>query len=316
MLCSSVACRDARRTLTTTVTLAIFSFCAFASENTSSAERVSRGAYLLHAAGCVACHTDYEHGGTLLAGGRALKTPFGTFYTPNITADPKYGIGNWNKHDFITAMTRGVSPDGTHYYPVFPYTAYSGITADDLSDLWAYLRTVPLSRAPNRKHDVKFPFSIRLANWAWKLMFFRPVTHRTESTHSPEWNRGSYLVTALGHCSECHTPRNLLGATKSKYAYAGTKQGPDGEKVPNITPDRETGIGDWSQSDITWLLQTGFLPDGDVVGSSMADVVEHSTSHLTVDDQSAIAIYLQSLIPIHNSVQTNKEAEQSDVDNW
>ena len=274
------------------------------------------GAYLLRAAGCVACHTDYEHGGTLLAGGRALKTPFGTFYTPNITADPKYGIGNWNKHDFITAMTRGISPDGTHYYPVFPYTAYSGITADDLSDLWAYLRTVPLSRAPNRKHDVKFPFSIRLTNWAWKLMFFRPKAHRTEPTHSPEWNRGSYLVTTLGHCSECHTPRNLLGATKSKYAYAGTKQGPDGEKVPNITPDQKTGIGDWSQSDITWLLQTGFLPDGDVVGSLMADVVEHSTSHLTVDDQSAIAIYLQSLTPVRNRLKTNRGDEERDTDNW
>ena len=316
MLCLKLVFKDARWTLATSVTLAVLSFNVLASEDNLSPEQVLRGAYLLRAAGCVACHTDYEHGGTLLAGGRGLKTPFGIFYTPNITADPKYGIGNWNKHDFITAMTRGISPDGSHYYPVFPYTAYSGITADDLSDLWAYLRTVPLSRAPNRKHDVKFPFSIRLTNWAWKLMFFRPKAHRTEPTHSPEWNRGSYLVTTLGHCSECHTPRNLLGATKSKYAYAGTKQGPDGEKVPNITPDQKTGIGDWSQSDITWLLQTGFLPDGDVVGSLMADVVEHSTSHLTVDDQSAIAIYLQSLMPVRNPLKTNRGDEERDTDNW
>ena len=316
MLCSKLVFKDARWTLATSVTLAVLSFNVLASEDNLSPEQVLRGTYLLRAAGCVACHTDYEHGGTLLAGGRGLKTPFGTFYTPNITADPKYGIGNWNKHDFITAMTRGISPRGTHYYPVFPYTAYSGITADDLSDLWAYLRTVPLSRAPNRKHDVKFPFSIRLTNWAWKLMFFRPKAHRTEPTHSPEWNRGSYLVTTLGHCSECHTPRNLLGATKSKYAYAGTKQGPDGEKVPNITPDQKTGIGDWSQSDITWLLQTGFLPDGDVVGSLMADVVEHSTSHLTVDDQLAIAIYLQSLMPVRNPLKTNRGDEERDTHNW
>ena len=316
MLCSKLVFKDARWTLATSVTLAVLSFNVLASEDNLSPEQVLRGAYLLRAAGCVACHTDYEHGGTLLAGGRGLKTPFGTFYTPNITADPKYGIGNWNKHDFITAMTRGISPDGSHYYPVFPYTAYSGITADDLSDLWAYLRTVPLSRAPNRKHDVKFPFSIRLTNWAWKLMFFRPKAHRTDPTHSPEWNRGSYLVTTLGHCSECHTPRNLLGATKSKYAYAGTKQGPDGEKVPNITPDQKTGIGDWSQSDITWLLQTGFLPDGDVVGSLMADVVEHSTSHLTVDDQLAIAIYLQSLTPVRNRLKTNRGDEERATDNW
>ena len=316
MLCSKLVFKDARWTLATSVTLAVLSFNVLASEDNLSPEQVLRGAYLLRAAGCVACHTDYEHGGTLLACGRGLKTPFGTFYTPNITADPKYGIGNWNKHDFITAMTRGISPDGSHYYPVFPYTAYSGITADDLSDLWAYLGTVPLSRAPNRKHDVKFPFSIRLTNWAWKLMFFRPKAHRTEPTHSPEWNRGSYLVTTLGHCSECHTPRNLLGATKSKYAYAGTKQGSDGEKVPNITPDQKTGIGDWSQSDITWLLQTGFLPDGDVVGSLMADVVEHSTSHLTVDDQLAIAIYLQSLTPVRNRLKTNRGDEERDTDNW
>ena len=160
MLCSKLVFKDARWTLATSVTLAVLSFNVLASEDNLSPEQVLRGAYLLRAAGCVACHTDYEHGGTLLAGGRALKTSFGTFFTPNITANPKYGIGNWNKHDFITAMTRGISPDGTHYYPVFPYTAYSGITADDLSDLWAYLRTVPLSRAPNRKHDVKFPFSI------------------------------------------------------------------------------------------------------------------------------------------------------------
>ena len=131
---------------------------------------------------------------------------------------------------------------------------------------------------------------------------------------SSEWNRGAYLVSALGHCHECHTPRNFLGATKPSLSFAGTTYGPDNEKIPNITPDRETGIGDWGRDDIIWLLQTGFLPDGDVVGSSMADVIEHSTSQLTVADQSAIATYLQSLMPIHNPLHINAKIEKRELD--
>ena len=316
MLCRSAVFRDARRFFTVTATLALLSFSTLADENDLNSQQLRRGAYLLRAAGCVACHTNSEHNGIFLAGGRALKTPFGTFYTPNITADPTHGIGNWTESDFVTAMTQGVAPNGTHYYPVFPYTAYSGITPMDLTDIWAYLQALPSSFTSNRKHDIKFPFSIRLTNWAWKLMFFRPTTYRADHTRSPEWNRGSYLVGSLGHCGECHTPRNIFGAIKSHYAYAGTKHGPGGEKIPNITPDQETGIGDWSQSDITWLLQTGFLPDGDVVGSSMADVVEHSTSHLTTEDQSAIAIYLKSLTPIYNQMPTNKGPAEDNINNW
>ena len=316
MLCRSAVFRDARRFFTITATLALGSFNTFADENDLNSQQVRRGAYLIRAAGCVACHTNPEHNGIFLAGGRALKTPFGTFYTPNITADPTHGIGNWTESDFVTAMTQGVAPNGTHYYPVFPYTAYSGITATDLTDMWAYLRTVPSSLTSNHEHDIKFPFSIRLTNWAWKLMFFRPTTYRADLNRSPEWNRGSYLVGILGHCGECHTPRNIFGAIKSRYAYAGTKHGPGGEKIPNITPDQETGIGDWTQNDVTWLLQTGFLPDGDVVGSSMADVVEHSTSHLTAGDQSAIAIYLKSLTPIYNQMPTKKGPAEDNINNW
>lgn len=142
-------------------------------------------------------------------------------------------------------------------------------------------------------------------------MFFRPETYSTDSTRSPEWNRGAYLVSALGHCHECHTPRNVLGATKQSHSLAGATYGPDNEKVPNITPDEETGIGDWGRDDILWFLQTGFLPDGDVVGSSMADVIEHSTSHLTAADQSAIAAYLQSLTPIHDQLHTNAKLKKN-----
>ena len=303
--------KNGHRFLTVTVTLIMCSSGASANGSDLDSDKIVRGAYLLRAAGCVACHTDLEHHGEFLAGGRPIETPFGTFYTPNITADPNHGIGSWEEHHFITAMTKGISPDNTHYYPVFPYTAYSAMRLKDLSDLWAYLRTVSGSNKPNRKHHLGFPFSFRTSTWVWKLIFFHPKTYSTDPTRSPEWNRGAYLVSALGHCHECHTSRNFLGATKRSHSLAGTTYGPDNEKVPNITPDIETGIGDWAREDITWLLQTGFLPDGDVVGSSMADVVEHSTSHLTAADQSAIAVYLQSLTPIHKQLHTNAKLERN-----
>ena len=303
--------RNGHRILTAIVTLAICSFGVSANGPDLDSGKVLRGAYLLRAAGCVACHTDFEHGGEFLAGGRPIETPFGTFYTPNITGDPDHGIGSWEEHHFVTAMTRGISPDNTHYYPVFPYTAYSGMRLGDLSDLWAYLRTVSASREPNREHNLRFPFSFRRTNWVWKLIFLRPEIHPIDPTRSPEWNRGAYLVSALGHCHECHTPRNFLGATKRSHSLAGTVYGPDNEKVPNITPDQETGIGEWGRDDIIWFLQTGFLPDGDVVGSSMSDVIEHSTSHLSARDQSAIAVYLRSLTPIHNRLRTNAKLEKN-----
>ena len=162
-----------------------------------------------------------------------------------------------------------------------------------------YKRQVVPSKTRNREHDLPFPLSIRLSAMAWKLLFFRPLTDTTDINKTSEWNRGAYLVTALGHCAECHTPRNLLGATKRQYSFSGTRQGPDSEVIPNITPDPKTGIGNWNSTDIIWYLKTGFLPDGDVAGSSMADVIDHSTSHLTDNDLLAVATYLQSLQPVY-----------------
>ena len=285
--------------LATLAALLPLTFKALADARLADADKISRGAYLVRAGGCISCHTNTKTSGDELAGGVILKTDFGTFYTPNITPDPNFGLGNWSEDDFITAMTKGVSPLGLHYYPTFPYTAYSGMSLADLSDLWIYLQTVAPSTTRNREHDLPFPLSMRLSAMAWKLLFFRPSIGLTDTSKTSDWNRGAYLVTALGHCAECHTPRNLFGTIKQQYNFSGTRQGLNSEATPNITPDKETGIGNWNRTDIVWYLKTGFLPDGDVAGSSMADVIDHSTSHLSDNDLLAIATYLQSLQPVY-----------------
>ncbi len=263
---------------------------------------VARGEYVFRAAGCEGCHTDAKRKGPALAGGRALKTPFGTFYGPNITPDPVHGIGGWSAADFVRAMRDGVAPDGSHYYPAFPYTSFTRMSDRDLADLWAYLSSVPPAARPSRPHEVQLPFSWRFLLTFWKWLNFAPGPLRPDATRPPEWNRGAYLVEALGHCGECHTPRDRLGGLDRARAYAGAGDGPEGESVPNITPDAETGIGDWQADDVVLLLKTGIMLDGDVVGSLMAEVVEHSTSRLGDGDLQAIALYLRSLAPIRNRI--------------
>lgn len=259
---------------------------------------VARGAYLVRAGGCVACHT--APGGAEFAGGRAMKTPFGTFYPPNITADAETGIGRWSDADFLRALQNGVSPAGEHYFPVFPFTSYTKAAPADLLAIKAYLFSLPPVVAPRKSHDIGFPFSIRALQAGWKLLFFRPGEFRPRAGASPAVNRGAYLVQALGHCGECHTPRNPAGGLLIGLALAGTRDGPDGESVPNITPDRETGLGGWSGAEIAELLASGTKPDFDNVQGSMAEVVDDGTSHLTEADRSAIAAYLLSLPPIRH----------------
>lgn len=259
---------------------------------------VARGAYVLRAAGCLACHTDAKNKGAPLAGGRALVTPFGTFYTPNITPDREHGIGAWSDADFLRALRAGVAPDGAHYYPAFPYASYTGMSEQDILDLKAYLFAQPAVAQSNRPHDLDFPFGFRFLLGIWKSLFFAEGRHVADPTRDERWNRGAYLVEHLGHCGECHTPRNFLGALNEDRRLAGNPVGPDGKKVPNITPDPDEGIGDWRESDIMYFLKTGFLPDGDVAGGAMTDVIEESTSHLTDADRAAIAAYLLSLPPL------------------
>ena len=263
---------------------------------------IERGAYLVRAGGCVACHTDGERGGGALAGGGPIKTSFGTFYAPNITPDRARGLGGWSEADFVAAMTRGRAPDGSPYYPIFHYTTYTRITPDDLHAIWTYLNSVAPDDTARRDHQLGMPFRYRWLNRLWQLLYFRAESFIADPGKSARWNRGSYLVESLSHCRECHTPRTAFGGLDLSRAYAGVAAGPDGRTVPNITSDAKTGIGGWSESDITWLLKTGFLPDGDVVEGTMAELVEHGTKHLSDDDRAAIATYIKSLPAIANRI--------------
>ena len=264
--------------------------------NDSGSDAVQRGAYIFNAAGCLGCHTDEKGGGQPLAGGRALATPFGTFHTPNITPDPETGIGRWSDADFVRALREGLRPDGAALFPAFPYASYTRMTDRDLLDLKAYLFSRPAVAAPNKPHDLTPPFSWRFLLPVWQWLYLTPGAVPDDPAKPPAWNRGRYLVDALGHCAECHSPRTPLGGIDSDRYLAGNPDGPDGDKVPGITGAKgKGGIGAWSDGDLTLLLETGLTPDGDVVGGAMGEVVRNTTSKLTADDRAAIAAYLKTV---------------------
>jgi len=250
-----------------------------------------RGEYLAKAGGCVGCHTEERKDAVPYAGGRALKTPFGTFYGPNITPHPQAGIGGWSEADFVRAMREGVRPDGAHLYPAFPYTSFTRIADADLRDLWAYLRSLKPDARPSREHELGLAFRFRFALAGWKWLFFSPGAFKPEPGKAPPVSRGAYLVQALGHCGECHTPRNFLGGPRKERLLAGAKM-PDDKSAPNITPTRMKQYGD---GDLKEILQTGSFPDGDVMGDTMAEVVKNTTSQLTAPDLDALIAYLRSL---------------------
>lgn len=271
-------------------------FLPAAAGSSTDAALVEKGEYLIHAGGCITCHTADEDGAAALAGGRALESPFGTFYSPNITPDEETGIGGWSDEEFVDAFWIGVSPEGDHYFPAFPYTSYTGITRADLLAIKAYLFGIEPVLQANREHDLGFMMS-RYAAGVWKSRYFEPGRFEPDPDRSGEWNRGAYLVRHLGHCGECHTPRGRFGVLQRDRALTGNPEGPGGESVPNITADPADGIGEWSLSDIEYFLDSGMLPDGDFAGSLMGEVIENCTSHLTDGDRHAIAIYLKSLSP-------------------
>jgi mono/diheme cytochrome c family protein len=284
-----------RKAAVTAPAAAVLFFAAAAAA--AESDLVSRGAYLADAADCVSCHTDNKHRGKPYAGGRAIATPFGTFYSPNITPDRDTGIGRWSEAQFARALRDGVRPDGANLFPVFPYPSFTKIVDADARAIKAYLFSLPPVRLRNRPHEVSFPFSSRFLLTGWKLLFFAPGPFKPNPGRSAVWNRGAYLVTGLAHCGECHTPRNFLGAFEPSRFLAGTAHGPDGKPVPNITPDPETGIGNWTEDDIIGVLTDGHTPDLDYVGGAMAEVVK-STARLTDADRHAIAVYLKSLPPV------------------
>ncbi|MDH4125208.1 MAG: cytochrome c [Gammaproteobacteria bacterium] len=254
---------------------------------------VRRGEYLTAAGGCISCHTMDVAGAVPLAGGRKLETPFGTFISPNITPDKATGIGDWSEEDFLRALWEGESPDGEVYFPAFPYTAYTGASREDLLAIKAYLFSLSPVSQSNLEHDLSWYVSTRLAASAWQMLNFEPGRFEPDAAQSDEWNRGAYLVRHLGHCGECHTPRSSTGVLQADREMAGSVLGE--EKIPNITPHPDAGIGRWSKSDIEYFLDAGMLPDGDFAGSSMGDVIDDNTSRLSREDRLAIAAYLMSL---------------------
>jgi mono/diheme cytochrome c family protein len=242
--------------------------------------------------GCASCHAvPKQEDPTRLGGGLALPTAFGTFHVPNISSDTKNGIGGWNEAQFIAAMRYGVSPSGQHLYPAFPYTSYQAMRTEDLRDLFAYLKTLPAVSGAAPDHALKFPFNIRRTVGLWKLLFLDDAPFRPDAAQSPQWNRGAYLVNAPGHCAECHSPRNLLGAILADRRFTGG-QSPTGQGgVPDITQGK---LRDWKVEDFVEVLDSGMTPDSDRVGGAMVEVVA-STRELGAADREAMAVYLKSL---------------------
>ncbi|RDE18736.1 diheme cytochrome C-type [Motiliproteus coralliicola] len=255
---------------------------------------IQRGAYLFALGGCASCHTDSDNGGEPLAGGLAMPTPFGTFYTPNISADPQQGIGAWSNADFIRAMRRGISPEDEHYYPAFPYTAYSLMSDAELHDLKAYLDSQPASAVPSKAHQLNFPFRYRSLLALWKWLYLDGQRFSPDPNRSEQWNRGAYIVNGPGHCVECHSPRTLLGGLDSDHLLEGTPDGPDGETVPGLTAASNPEFGQWLDEDIQFALETGMMLNGDFFSGTMGKVVDNSTSQLSEADRAAIAVYLKS----------------------
>lgn len=250
-----------------------------------------RGEYLSKAGGCLGCHTEATKAALPYAGGRALETPFGTFFGPNITPHPQAGIGRWSEADFVRAMRQGRRPDGAHYYPAFPYPSFTKISDADLRDLWAYLRSLAPSERASRPHELGFLYRWRFSIGIWKGLFFSPGAFTPEASRSAHLNRGEYLVRALGHCGECHTPRNILGAPKQDRFLAGARLEDDGG-APNLTPAR---MKKWNDAELEEFLASGLTPDGDETGETMGEVIRNTTSQLTPDDLDAMVAYLRSL---------------------
>jgi mono/diheme cytochrome c family protein len=285
----------------------------FAADKPPSAS-LSPGEYIYRASGCYGCHTDEKGGGKPLAGGHALKTDFGTFYSPNITPDSETGIGKWGEQDFFRAMREGRSPAGDHYYPSFPYPSYTKLTDDDLRALWQFLKNQPPVKQANKPHDLKFFARARTFVGSWKALYFKPGAYQTDPGKPAAWNRGAYLAEAAAHCGECHTPRSALGGIKTGLHYAGSRDGPDNSVVPNITPDKQTGIGKWSRSDLVTYLETGLMPDGDSAGDLMAEVIDNGLQYLKKDDLAAIAEYVLSLPPVEHAVRKPKKKPRGEFD--
>jgi mono/diheme cytochrome c family protein len=276
-------------------------------------QKNARGKYIFNSSGCMNCHSPDRN--LPLTGGRKMETSFGTFYTPNISSDKKFGIGSWTDEQFLTAVKRGISPEGQYYYPSFSFASYSKLTDEDVLAMRAYMNTLPSYQNQNKPHDIKFPLNQRKILLAWRALNFRKKhvssadenvfkyqgTFRPHNDKSKEWNNGAYLAEASLHCTECHTPRNKLGGlVVNKWMAGGIVQ--DEEKpAVNITSDKDSGLGKWSKEDWKTFLTDGSTPDGGDVGGEMYRIVKYGTAKLTESDLDDVITYLQDLKAVHNT---------------
>src|SRR6187397_3084474 len=239
---------------------------------------IDRGEYLARAGDCVACHT--QPNGAEFAGGRAMPTPFGALYVPNITPDDETGMGRWTADEFYRMMHTGISRDGTLLYPAMPFASYTKVTREDSDAIYAYLMSVPPVNQKNRPHELRFPFNKRDLLIGWRTLYFTEGEYVPDPNKSAEWNRGAYLVEGLGHCSMCHTAINKLGGNVSSKAFEGGLIPLQNWYAPSLTSNKEAGLGDWSIQDIVGLLHAGISDRGAVYGP-MAEVVYNSLQYLT-----------------------------------
>lgn len=258
---------------------------------TDKAAQIKRGEYLVRAGDCIACHT--PRGSEPFSGGRGIETPFGTIYAPNITPDKATGLGEWTADEFWRALHHGRGKDGEFLYPAFPYTEYTKVSREDADAMYTYLQSIPAVERKNKEHDLRFPYNMRLLLAGWRMLYFTPGVYREDNQQTVEWNRGAYLVEGLGHCTSCHTPRNMLGGLKDAD-FAGGLIPMSNWYAPSLTSGKEAGLGSWDIPEIVALLKTGVSTKGTAFGP-MAEVVKNSLQYMTDDDLKAMAIYLQSV---------------------
>lgn len=258
----------------------------------ATTQTITKGEYLARAGDCIACHT--EPGGKQFSGGRAMATPFGNLYVPNVTPDDETGIGRWTADDFYRMMHQGISRDGTLMYPVMPFASYTKVTREDSDAIYAYMMSVPPVSQKNRPHELKFPFNQRDLLIGWRALYFKQGEYVDDKAKSAQWNRGAYLVEGLGHCAMCHTAINKLGGSKTSQEFEGGMIPNQNWYAPSLTSNREAGLGNWSLKEISDLLQAG-ISDRATVYGPMAEVVYNSLQYLSDADVEAMAVYLKEL---------------------
>ncbi|WP_300088815.1 cytochrome c [uncultured Nitrosomonas sp.] len=285
--------------------LPLFSLAATSSSGDSNIEQVERGEYLARAGNCMGCHT--TRGGKPYAGGRGFKTPFGEFFSPNITPDNETGIGHWSEEDFWQALHFGKARDGSYLYPVFPYTEYTKVTREDANAMFAYLKSLTPVAQTNPPHKIASPYDNQFLLFLWRTWYFKEGVFEPDHSKGEDWNRGNYLVQGLGHCNACHTPRNVWGASQDDKLAGGEIMGTYWY-APSLISSREAGVGKWSTEEIVQLLSTGINSHA-VTSGPMATIVRQSLQYLSADDLRAMAVYLQSLGEKHSNEGAPKKTQ-------